>query len=103
MKIVKVTYTVKQDFAEQNSANIRNMMQDLQAAAHPGIRYDVTLAQDGKTFVHTAFFDSEEDQQKLFATPSFRHFQEEMKQSGPEVPPKQEIMTFVGSSYPLFS
>lgn len=32
MKIVKVTYTVKQDFAEQNAANIRNMMQDLQAA-----------------------------------------------------------------------
>jgi hypothetical protein len=98
MKIVRVTYTTKPEFAEQNQGNIKNVMADLQAAHHPGINYNACLNADGKTFVHTAFFNSDEDQKILNELPSFQHFQTELKSKGLEVPPKQELVTLVGSS-----
>ena len=57
MKVVRVTYTTKPEFAEQNQGNIKTVMADLQAANHPGINYNACLNADGKTFVHTAFFN----------------------------------------------
>jgi hypothetical protein len=103
MKIVKVTYTAKPEFAAQNQANIKNVMADLQRLQHSGINYNSCLSADGKTFIHTAFFKSEEDQKLLNELPSFKHFQEELKSAGFEVPPKQELLTLVGSSTNIFN
>src|SRR5258705_9510002 len=103
MKIVKVTYTTKPEFAEQNQTNIKNVMGDLQRLQHSGINYNSCLGADGKTFIHTAFFKSEEDQKLLNELPSFKHFQEELKSAGFEVPPKQELLTLVGSSTNIFN
>jgi hypothetical protein len=103
MKIVKVTYTTKPEFAEQNQTNIKNVMTDLQRLQHSGINYNSCLGADGKTFIHTAFFKSEEDQKLLNELPSFKHFQEELKTAGFEVPPKQELLTLVGSSTNIFN
>ena len=103
MKIVKVTYTAKAEFAEQNQSNIRNVMADLQKVNHPGINYNSCVAADGKTFIHTAFFSSDEDQKILFELPSFKHFQEQLKAFGFEVPPKQELLNLVGSSNNIFN
>jgi len=102
MKIVKVTYTLKSEYASQNQNNIKNVMADLQNLHHPGINYNSCVSADGKTFIHTAFFDSEEDEKVLLGLPSFRFFQEQLKLSGPEVPPKQELLTLVGSSKDIF-
>jgi hypothetical protein len=102
MKIVKVTYTTKPAFAEQNKANIKNVMNDLQQLQHAGIFYTTCLGADGKTFMHTAYFNAEEDQKKLNELPSFKRFQQELKASGPEVPPQQELLTLVGSSNNIF-
>ena len=102
MKIVKVTYTLKSEYASQNQNNIKNVMADLQNLHHPGINYNSCVSVDGKTFIHTAFFDSEEDEKVLLGLPSFRFFQEQLKLSGPEVPPKQELLTLVGSSKDIF-
>ena len=102
MKIVKVTYTAKSEYASQNQSNIKNVMADLQKLHHPGINYNSCVSVDGKTFIHTAFFDSEEDEKVLLGLPSFRFFQEQLKLSGPEVPPKQELLTLVGSSKDVF-
>lgn len=102
MKIVKVTYTAKETYVEQNQQNIRNVMADLQKLDHPGINYNVCLSADGKTFIHSAFFNSDEDQKILFELASFKYFQEQLKLNGPEVPPKQELLTLVGSSNPVF-
>jgi hypothetical protein len=102
MKIVKVTYTTKAEFAEQNQSNIKNVMADLQKADHPGINYNACLSSDSKTFIHTAFFNSEEDQKVLNELPSFKKFQEELKAGGLEVPPKQELLVLVGSSSEIF-
>src|SRR5262245_38687102 len=102
MIIVHVTYTVKSTFTEQNQNNIRNMMEELRQHAYPGINYNACLGADGKTFMHQAFFRSEEDRKLLNGLPAFKHFQEELKASGPEVPPKQELLSLVGSSKEVF-
>jgi hypothetical protein len=103
MKIVRVTYTTTLGYAEQNQGNIKNVMTDLQKLNHPGINYNACLSADGKTFTHTAFFKSDEDQKILNELPSFKLFQEQLKSSGPEVPPKQELLNLVGSSKNMFS
>jgi len=102
MKIVKVTYTTKPEFSEQNQANIKKVMADLQNLQHAGINYNCCMCADGKTFIHTAFFKSDEDQKLLNELPSFKQFQEQLKVGGIEVPPKQELLTLVGSSINIF-
>ena len=66
MKIVRVTYTAKAVFAEQNQLNIKNVMNDLRQLNHPGIFYHVCLSADGKTFTHTAFFEADKNEQVFF-------------------------------------
>src|SRR4029079_3806794 len=102
MKIVRVIYTTKAEFAEQNQMNIKNVMADLQKLNYPGMNYTACLSPDGKTFTHTAFYNSEEDQKLLNELPSFRYFQEQLKTGGLEIPPRQELLTLVGSSTKLF-
>ncbi|MEP7197832.1 MAG: hypothetical protein ABI851_15035 [Saprospiraceae bacterium] len=102
MKIVKVTYTTKVEFSEQNQSNIKNVMNDLQNVNYQGINYNACLSADNKTFIHTAFFKSDEDQKLLNELPSFKSFQEQLKSSGLEVPPKQELLTLVGTSNDIF-
>ena len=82
MKIVKVTYTTKIDFSEQNQDNIKNVMTDLQNLKHQNINYNACLSADNKTFTHTAFFKSDEDQKILNNLGSFKIFQESFKPSG---------------------
>lgn len=102
MKTIKVTYTTKPEFSEQNQENIRQMMNDLQEAKREGLNYNACLAPDNKTFIHTAFFQSDDDQKFLNELPSFRHFQEQLKSGGLETPPKQELLTLVGTSRTIF-
>ena len=103
MKIVRVMYTTHAEFAEQNQSNIKNVMADLQQSAHPGINYNACLSADGKTFTHTAFFRSDEDQKILNELASFKYFQEQLKANGFETPPKQELLSLVGTSKNIFS
>jgi hypothetical protein len=103
MKIVKVTYTTKLEFSEQNQTNIKHVMKDLQSLNHPGINYNACLSNDDKTFIHTAFFNSDEDQKILNELPSFKYFQEQLKAFGLEISPKQELLQLVGSSTNIFN
>jgi hypothetical protein len=103
MKIVKVVYTTSADYAAQNKENIQAVMQSLHALGNKGINYHVCLAPDGKTFTHTAFFQTDEDQKALFNLETFQHFQTQLKQSHPESAPAQELLTLVGTSKELFS
>ena len=102
MKIVKVVYTTKPDYAAKNMDNIKSVMSDLRRKAHPGMFYHVCVGPDGKTFTHTAFFDSDEDREILNELASFKQFQEQLKASIPEIPPQQEFLTLVGSSAEMF-
>ena len=103
MKIVQVTYTTTAGYAAQNQANIKQVMADLQKMDHGGINYNACVQADGKTFVHRAFLRSEEDDKTLNTLPSFISFQQQLKASGPEVPPKVELLTLVESSSAIFN
>ncbi|MBC7865640.1 MAG: hypothetical protein IAF38_21880 [Bacteroidia bacterium] len=103
MKIVKVTYTTKAAYAEQNQTNIKSVMADLQKLNHAGINYNACVGADGITFIHSAFFKSDEDQKVLNELPSFKHFQEQLKAGGLESPPKQELLNLVGTSTEIFN
>jgi hypothetical protein len=103
MKTVRVTYTAKADYVEQNQKNIQQVMAELQKLNHAGILYHACLGADGRTFTHTAFFNSEGDEKILLGLPAFIHFQEQLKAKGLETPPKQELLSLVGSSKQLFS
>lgn len=102
MKIVRVVYTTKPEYSEKNQANIKTVMSDLRKMGSPGINYHVCLGANGNTFVHTAFFESDSDERQLNELPAFRQFQTELKASGPNEPPKVEIVTLVGSSKDIF-
>src|ERR1700754_3028675 len=102
MKIVQVTYTVKAEFSEQNQDNIRNVMDDLQKMDPPGMAYHTCMKADGKTFIHTAFFASAEDEKVLFELAAFQLFQQQVKASQPELPPVTQLLTLVGSSFKIF-
>lgn len=103
MKIVKVMYIAIPEFAEQNSANIKAVMSDLQRINNPGIFYHACVGTDRKSFIHTAFFKSEEEHKILNELPAFIHFQQQLKAAGFEVAPKQELLTLVGSSKNIFN
>ncbi len=103
MKIVKVTYTTKAEYVKQNQKNITQVMSDLKKLNQAGINYNACLSADGKTFIHTAFFNSDQDQKSLNELPSFKNFQEQLKSSGLEVPPKQDLLTLIDSSSKIFN
>ncbi len=102
MKIVRVTYAAKTEYSEQNQANIKDVMAELRKINNAGINYNCCVSPDGKSFTHTAFFKTEEDEKTLLTLPVFIHFQQQLKASGPETPPKQEILSLVGSSKEMF-
>ncbi|MDB5232916.1 MAG: hypothetical protein JWN76_3721 [Chitinophagaceae bacterium] len=102
MKIVKVTYTTKPEFSAQNQSNIKAVMTDLKQINNPNINYHACMGADEKTFIHTAFFKSDEERQVLNDLPSFKHFQHELKNGGFDTPPQQELLSLVGSSKDIF-
>ncbi len=102
MKIVKVTYTAQAEFVPKNITNIEAVMDGLRKINDPNLFYHTCLGTDGKTFTHTSFFRSEEDRAVLNELPAFKYFQEQLRLSGPEVPPKPEQLTLVGSSRNIF-
>ena len=100
MKIVRVTYTTKVEYAEQNKSNIAKVMAAMQRINNPDVRYECFLGADGRSFIHLALFQSDEAEQVLLTLQEFKFFQGQLKASGPETPPKQEILSLVASSVP---
>lgn len=102
MKVIKITYTVKKEFAIKNQENINQVMEDLRDLKNPNILYAAYLGEDGKTFTHFGYFEEEGFQQVLLNLESFKNFQQQLKASGPEEPIKQETMRVVAASYDIF-
>lgn len=98
MKTIQVTYTAQAGFAAQNKINIQAVMTDLQQLHRAGLLYHACVKEDDKTFIHTVIFQSDDDQNFLNELASFKFFQQQLKASGLEVPPKQEILILIGSS-----
>ena len=102
MKIVQVTYTTTSEYSAHNQRNIEAVMAALKHDGISGINYNACLSADSKTFVHTAYFETEEAQLALNALPIFQEFQAQLKASEPEAPPRQVLLTLVGTSKPIF-
>jgi quinol monooxygenase YgiN len=103
MKSVIVSYTVKPEFAEQNAANIRAVMEELQALGNPGIRYQAfRCKEDGNSFRHIAFHADDAASQAMSELNSFKKFQQELKASAPVQPPKPEWLEMVAAGHEIF-
>ena len=102
MKAVRVQYTVKQSYAETNQKNIQKVMADLRAMNNPGIRYSAFMLEDGKTFIHFAMYPDEETAAIVNNLESFHSFRQQLQASQPEVPPKADNLSLVGSAYDFF-
>jgi len=93
---VIVTYTVKPDRVGENEALVRAVYDELRQTADPDVHYATFRKEDGRTFVHVAFFPSEEKQRVLSGSEAFRAFQADLRDRC-EVPPHAEPVTPVDS------
>jgi hypothetical protein len=102
MNAVKVQYTVKAEYAETNKKNIARVMNALREINSPNIRYSSFLLDDGKTFVHFVMRTDEEAGEILSNLEAFKDFQQQLRNSEPESPPKAENLTLVDASWDVF-
>jgi hypothetical protein len=103
MKITRVQYTVKEDYAETNKKNIEAVMQEVRNLNDPDFKYATFLAPDGLSFMHLAIAATPEANDRLTSLESFKYFISELKSKGLENPVKSEQMQLVASGYDIFS
>jgi len=101
MKAVKVEYKVKPEFAEQNQANIKKVMEVLKANPIEGLQYSSFMLDDGQTFVHFNMCKDAETMAKLNDVKEFTAFRKALKDSEPIVSPEGETLNMVGASFQL--
>lgn len=99
MKAVRVRYTVKPEYAEENKANIRKVMEALRADPIEGMRYSTFVLDDGQTFIHFNMATDQATLAKLQDVPEFQAFRQALKASGPVSPPAAENLNLVGAGY----
>lgn len=92
-----VTYTVKDGSVEENKRLVQEVYRALRDVAEPGVSYSTFVKEDGRTFVHIAFFESPEKQAILSNLPEFKAFQQDLG-ARCDIPPNAEPLTYVGSA-----
>lgn len=102
MKVVRVQYTTKPEFATINEANIAAVVAELKQLNHPGIKYGAWLLPDGKSFMHFDQLENEEAHLVLQSLSSFKKFADELWASGLEVEPKLDLLSPVSSTETYF-
>ena len=98
MIYVKVSYTVKPEFAPKNQDNIQAFLTDFRQLDPSGFRYEVFTLQDGITFLHLSSYVDQTVQHKILNTASFLEFQKQRDQSGLDGSHKVEILNCIGHS-----
>ena len=94
-------YTVKAEYAAQNKANIRRVVEELRALRRTDLKYSVFVQDDGKTFTHMLLYANEEAKKIFVSLEAFKAFLSALEASQPEVSPTVTNLTLVGSSYDL--
>jgi len=102
IKIVRVQYTTRPEFAPINQQNIAAIVDELKSLNHRGIKYTAWLLPDGKTFMHFDQLENEEAHQVLQELSSFKKFADELWASGLEVEPHLELLSLVASTETYF-
>jgi len=102
MKIVRVQYTTRPEFAARNAENIAAVAAEIRSLNLPGVIYTAYLLPDGKTFMHLDHFGSEEAHQSVTNLALFKKFAEELHASGLEAEPVLLLPGLVASSGEFF-
>lgn len=95
MITVKVTYTVKSAFKNENLANVNTFMQDFKTI---GTDFQYNVYTTGNTFIHLSQYKNEEIQATVLNTPSFKAFQQQRDDSGLEIPPQIKVLELAAST-----
>ncbi len=90
MKTIMVRYKTSQAHADTNETLVRAVFDELRARAPQGLRYASHRLADGVTFVHIATVETP-NQNPLTALPSFKTFQEQLKNRCVEPPVVTEL------------
>ncbi|HEY7032538.1 MAG TPA: hypothetical protein VH482_14450 [Thermomicrobiales bacterium] len=83
---VMVRYKVKPDQAARNEELVKRVYEELHESAPTGIHYATFVLEDGVSFVHVAFNESEDGQNPLMEVAAFRAFQENVDERCDEPP-----------------
>ena len=101
MKAVKVQYTVKSEYVDQNRRNVQAVMDYLKANPIEGMYYACYQLEDGNSFMHINVAKDEETMSKLNDVELFGVFRKELKASDPLSPPKAEKLDVVGAGWEM--
>ncbi len=99
MRAVRVQYTVRPEFVEENKKNIRAVMESLKRHPVEGMYYATYQLPDGNSFMHVNIAKDEETMSRLNEVEAFGTFRKALKESNPLQPPKAEKLEVVGSSW----
>lgn len=103
MIVVKVTYTVKSGFVEQNKRNIEVFLNDFRELNNDDFRYTAYQVDGTNKFVHISHYKNGDIQKTLLNREPFLEFQKQRDESGLEGQPEIDVMTNVGTSRDIFS
>ncbi|MEP4091565.1 hypothetical protein [Reichenbachiella sp.] len=102
MKAVKVQYTVKPEYVEENKENIRKVMDALKSNPIDGMQYSSYTDEDNPgTFIHINMAKDGDTMAKLTDVPEFTTFRMALKASEPVAPPKSTNLSLVGAAFEL--
>lgn len=101
MKAVKVQYTVKPEYVDQNKANITKVMEALKAKPILGMQYASFLLDDGQTFVHINMAKDGETMSSLNDVEAFNEFRKALMASEPIAKPQSTNLNLVGAAFEL--
>jgi len=102
MKAVKVQYTVKAEYVEENKKNIQKVMDMLKTNPIDGMLYSsYTDSENPNTFIHINIAKDEETLSKLSDIKEFTEFRMALKASEPISPPKQTNLELVAAGFEL--
>ena len=102
MKVTRVQYTVRAEFADENRKNIEAVMRELRAQGNTDVQYAVYIQPDGRTFMHLAHQNTADAERFPTSLDSFKHFRTRL-QANLESPPKSESFALVEASAPIFA
>ena len=101
MIIVKVTYSVKNEYVNDNKEMIQKFLSAFHNLDHDQFLYSVFQTGDQNTFVHLSQYKNEEIQHKLLHMDSFLQFQNKRDQNL-VAEPSVEFLSFIGASRSIF-
>jgi hypothetical protein len=97
---VKVSYTVRDHFIDQNTKNIHLFLKDFESLNNDDFSYSIFVLENKKTFVHLSQYKNSTIQQELLTIPSFLSFQNQ-RDENLETQPVIEVLDLIGTSKPL--